>query len=508
MKVLLIHGPRAFWPFIHEQDNYMVPQNLICLAAYLRKNNIDVKILDCLPLHIGYKTLAKKIIEYRPDVVAVGENHSMYASEALKVLKLAKSIDKSITTVAGGTHFSNTLDWTLSSDVVDYIVIGEGEETFLDLIYHISDKNRDPEKVKGIAFKRDNQIIMTEPRPLIEDMDSLPMPAYDMLPMHLYGRSRYLFSPGGTTIHHSRGCTGKCSFCAFWLQNAERKIVNGKLKLIPRFRTKSPEYTVEEIEYLYRTYGKRMMIFVDDSFNLDEKWNDRFAELMLKKDLKVGWFGFMRADCLLRDEKNGILEKLVRSGLSHICIGIERREEDLLRSFNKKFYKPLITEEIIQIFKKKYPQVFLQGTFIVGHREETRESLKGLGDYAKRLGLDFPAFHPLTPVPGTLMYDEAITNGWLKDVSFDEFDWSTPVMDSESLTRDEILDITAEITADYLRPEWIIKGLTSKYTYKRNMYIWWLIVSLKVGIKNIYMKLNPLDPKNYHLLYKPDWYDR
>lgn len=508
MRVLFIHGPRKFWPFIHEQDNYLVPQNLICLAAYLRREKIDVKVLDCLPLHIGYRSLAKEIIDYRPDVVAVGENHSMYASEALKVLRLAKSIDKDIITVAGGTHFANTLEWTLSSNVVDYIVIGEGEVTLLELIRHLKDKPSGIEKIKGIAFKRDKEIFITEPRELIEDLNSLPMPAYDMLPMHLYGRSDYLFSPGGTTIHHSRGCTGRCSFCAFWVNNAERRIENGKVRLIPRFRTKSPEYTVEEVEYLFRVHKKRMMIFVDDSFNLLPEWNDQFSDLLIKKNLPVQWFAFMRADCLLRDEQNGILEKMVRSGLVHICIGIERSEQDILASFNKKFYKPNITEEVISIFKKKYPQVFLQGTFIVGHRKESRNSLMNLGEYAKRLGLDFPAFHPLTPVPGTVMYDEAIAKGWLKDVDFDEFDWSTPVMDSEYLSREEILNITAEITADYLRPEWILKGLTSSYKYKRNMYLWWLMVSSKVGLRNIYMRLNPFDPKNYHLLYKPSWYDK
>lgn len=507
MKVMLIHGPRAFWPFIHEQDNYLVPQNLICLGAYLRKERIDVKILDCLPLHIGYRSLAKEIINYRPDVVAVGENHSMYASEALKVLKLAKAIDKEIVTVAGGTHFANTIEWTLKSGVVDFVVIGEGEVTFLELIRYLMDRREGVEEVKGIAFKRGDEIFITEPRPLIEDLDALPMPAYDMLPMHLYGRSRYLFSPGGTTIHHSRGCTGRCSFCAFWVNNAERRVEGGKVRLIPRFRTKSPEYTVSEIEYLYRVHNKRMMIFVDDSFNLLPEWNDRFADLLIKKDLPVQWFAFMRADCLLRDEENGILEKLVRSGLVHICIGIERPEEDVLRDFNKKFYRPSITEKVVEIFKKKYPQVFLQGTFIVGHRKESEKTLRNLGEYAKRLNLDFPAFHPLTPVPGTMMYDEAIAKGWLKDINYDEFDWSTPVMDSEYLTKEEIADLTAEITADYLRFDWILKGLMSRYTYRRNMFIWWLMVSSKVGLRNLYMRLNPLDPKNYQLLYKPSWYN-
>lgn len=507
MRVLLVHGPRKFWPFIHEQDNYLVPQNLICLAAYLRRAKIDVSIIDCLPLHIGYRSLAREIINRKPDLVAVGENHSMYASEALKVLKLAKLINREIITVVGGTHFSNTIQWTLSSKVVDYIVIGEGEESFLNLILNLEGNRGNIEKVKGIAFERDGVIITTEPMPLIADLDSLPMPAYDMLPMHLYGRSKYLFSPGGTTIHHSRGCTGRCSFCAFWLQNAERRIVNGRLKLIPRFRTKSPEKTVEEVAYLYRAFNKRMMIFVDDSFNLLPEWNDRFAELMIRRNLPVRWFGFMRADCLLRDEKNGILERLVRSGLTHICIGIERNEQEILESLNKKFYKPSITEEVIRIFKSKYPQVFLQGTFIVGHRKESRESLKRLGDYAKVLGLDFPAFHPLTPVPGTVIYDEAITKGWLKNINYDEFDWSTPVMDSEFLSREEILNLTSEITSDYLRPKWIIKGITSRYRYRRDMYLWWLMVSTKVGLKTLYMRLNPFDPKNYHLLYKPQWYN-
>ena len=168
---------------------------------------------------------------------------------------------------------------------------------------------------------------------------------------------------------------------------------------------------MEEHELLYYKYGKRGYVWVDESWNIDPRFNDEFAERMLASGMKPKWFAFMRADCIVRDEKKGILEKLVRSGLSHILIGVERAEDDSLTMLDKRFYTGGVARQALEIFRTKYPQVFLQATFIVGVKQESPETLKRELEMAKTLDVDFPAFHPITPVPGTPIFDKAIADG-------------------------------------------------------------------------------------------------
>ena len=111
---------------------------------------------------------------------------------------------------------------------------------------------------------------------------------------------------------------------------------DGNAKLRPRWRSKSVDRVMEEMELLYYKYGKRGYVWVDESWNIDPRFNDEFAERMLATNMKPKWFAFMRADCIVRDEKKGILEKLVRSGLSHILIGVERAEDDSLTMLDKR----------------------------------------------------------------------------------------------------------------------------------------------------------------------------
>lgn len=515
MKLLLVHAPRPYWPFLHEQDNYLVPQSLVCLAGATRAAGIETRILDCMPLKMGFRSLSRAITDFRPDVVGVGENHAMFAAQARRVCAVAKQAWPRARTVLGGAHFTNTIDETLRDANVDFIVLGEGERTLVNLLRELQQDHPAYTRVRGLAFHARQlgddpasaRVVLTEPEPLVEDLDSLPEPAYDLLPMHLYGRSKYLFSPGGTTIAHGRGCSGRCSFCAFWIQMAERKLVDGKFVLQARWRTKSPGRTVDEVQRLLRDYGKQSLVFVDDSFNLDQKWNDAFADEMLRRRLRTNWFGFMRADCLVRDEKAGVLDKMVRAGLRHVCIGIERADDTELAGFNKRFYSTATTREAFATLRRRYPQVFRQGTFIVGVRAETRESLRAVTALAQSLGLDFPAFHPLTPVPGTALYEEALREGWLETHDFSQFDWSTPVMPSRYLSRDEIEVAMDDATRACMSLPWLLRGLLQRHGYSRRMYIWWVYVAIKVAMTSLWQRLNPLSPRTYHRLITPLWYE-
>lgn len=526
MKVLFLEPPRRTWPYMNFEDNYLTKQAYLCLAANLRAYGFPlVSILDCMPLRMGWKTLAARLQELRPDVVAIGENHALYADEAIKALRLAKKVLPGVTTIAGGAHFTNLADTYLGhgagprcstpppflareKGAIDYIVKGEGDVTLVELVQHLCSHEGPPLHVPGLAFARNDEVVHTAVRPLVDNLDSLPLPAYDLLPMELYGKARLLFSPGGTTISHSRGCAHSCSFCVWWTQMARRTVDpdTGREVLSPCWRTKSVDRTMEEVELLAERYGKKGLVFVDDCWNLDPEWSRSFAKAMKSSGLRVNWFAFMRADCLVRDHRNGVLRELVEAGLSHVSIGAERVEDGELSRFDKRNYSAKTTREAFRVLKEEHPRVFRQATFIVGVPSETRSSMLQQLNFARELDLDYPGFHPLTPVPGTRLWDEAMESGLIEADSFDQFDWATPVMASAQMTRREIEETLIELEKSYVSLPWLIRGLTSASSYKRAMYKWFVKVSLHMGLDiaraTLLRSKGPLMP-----LLKPTWYD-
>jgi anaerobic magnesium-protoporphyrin IX monomethyl ester cyclase len=289
---------------------------------------------------------------------------------------------------------------------------------------------------------------------------------------------------------------------------ADRKIMpDGTTKLTPRWRTKSVDRMMEEVEVLYYRYGKRGFVWVDESWNIDPRFNLAFSERLIESGMETKWMCFMRADCIVRDEKKGILQAQVDAGLRHILIGVERAEDDSLIGLDKRFYTGGVAEKALAIFKEKYPQVFVQATFIVGVEDENQESLAKQVALAQRLDIDFPAFHPITPVPGTPIYDDAIANGHITEADFDNFDWMSPVLDSKYMTRDEIADELYQMNKQFVNPKWMLKGLMSKDSYKRDMYIWFAKVSASMALSTAKQRLNPFKVEHYQQLVKPAWYD-
>jgi len=261
------------------------------------------------------------------------------------------------------------------------------------------------------------------------------------------------------------------------------------------------------VELLARRYGKKGLVFVDDCFNLDSRWNERFARVLLDSRLQVNWFAFMRADYLVRDHESGVLAELVRAGLSHVSIGAERVEDSELAAFRKRHYSADTTRRAFSILKQHHPSVFRQATFIVGVPDETRESMLRQLEFARELDLDYPGFHPMTPVPGTPLWDQALEGGTLEADRFDQFDWATPVVPSRHMTRRQIEETLIEIEKKYVTMPWLLRGLASPSRYKRAMYLWFLKVSARMSLdlarSVLFPGTGPLVP-----LVKPRWYDR
>jgi len=516
-KFLLIRPPRYLWPFVNESDNFLLPLGLPCIAAAVRAKlpAVEVKIIDCPPLKIGWGALGEILQQEKPDIVGAGEE-ALYHHEAASLFRLAKKINPEVITIAGGHFFSWMIDYSLSNFPIDIIVRFEGEETIVKLIDALIHKIHLSE-VKGIAYKNNGEIVTTPLRPLIEDLDKLPIPAYDLMPMGKYSPFGYLW-PQSVTLEHSRGCIDKCNFCSlwtFWGRQVKVDIEKGNLEVNPKYRSKSVDRMLEEIDIVYHKYNRRYIIWADPTFNVDPEWSDEFCERLLKRNYKdLHWWAFLRADFTLRDERLGILEKMVRAGLVHPLIGIERVCTDDFKQIKKSGYTRDLVKEVFLIFKKKYPHVFRQGTFITCLPFDTRESMLNLVKYAVEIDIDYPAFHPVAPVPGTYLYQEAKANNLLEEKDFRKYDWSTPIMHSlTGLSKEDFVHLNMELNKRYIlyRPHWLVRGLFSVYKHKRGLYWWFFRNTLRMIFLEI--KDTVLGREKYKgltgfmRLKKPKWYD-
>ncbi|MDO8489096.1 MAG: radical SAM protein [Candidatus Omnitrophota bacterium] len=516
-KILLIRPPRFLWPFINESDNFLLPLGLPSIAGAIRKKfpDIEIKIIDCPPLKIGWVSLSKILKEENADMVGAAEE-ALYYHEAVRLFNLVKEINPAVITVAGGHFFSWMVDYSLTDFPIDFIVRFEGEETIVELIKALNEK-KDLSQVKGIAYKNNGQIIRTPSRPLIEDLDTLALPAFDLMPMGKYSPFGYLW-PQSVTLEHSRGCIDRCNFCSlwtFWGQQLKTDIEKGQLDVVPRYRTKSVERTLEEVDIIYKKYNRKYIIWADPTFNVDSKWTNDFCDGLLKRNYKdLHWWAFLRADYLLRDEKLGILKKMVRAGLTHPLIGVERGCTEDLRKIRKSVYTRDLVKEVFLILKNKYPQVFRQGTFITCLPFDTRESMLDLVKYAVEIDIDYPAFHPVAPVPGTFLYQEALKNDVLAEKDFKKYDWATPIMRSDNgLSMEEFAKLNMELNKRYIlyRPHWLFRGLFSPYKHKRGLYWWFFRNTMKMiflGATDTILRRKKFEGiTGFMRLRKPKWYD-
>ena len=450
MRVVLLRPPRYVWPFNSETSAFWQPLGLLCLAAMVRRelSGVAVEVWDAPGGKWGWRTLRRRMAERRIDVLGVGEE-TVSAHEAVRAAGLVKKLHGDCLVVAGGTYFPYAIETTLRDSPIDVIVRGEGEVTFVELLRHARDRSAWG-KIRGLAFRDSTgQVVLTPPRPLVEDLDSLPPPAYDLVDMDRYGRGSRNH-PGLVSIEHGRGCIDNCAFCILWKHMGDSVDGNGEFR--PRYRTQSAERSFETVLKLYRDHGRRTFGWVDPTFNASPRWSDAWAERMLRsalvdelgraRTLHTAW---VRADCLLRDEKLGVLDKLVRAGLRQMMIGVERDDEASLAALSKHNNGREVCREAFALLREKYPQVFTIGTVIFGLPGDTAADLKRLASLQYEMGMDFCFVMPLTPNPGTAAAADARRRGLVVGTDLANYNFHTPVCRTETLGLRELEGIYRRI---------------------------------------------------------------
>jgi anaerobic magnesium-protoporphyrin IX monomethyl ester cyclase len=274
--------------------------------------------------------------------------------------------------------------------VVDAVVIGEGEGTMGEIVDRIG--SADPlGGVAGILYRRASGIVDNGPRPLIDNVDDIPMPAYHLLPHLSRYQSRSRAFPVGY-IFTSRGCPAACTFC---YRNFGTK-----------WRPRSPEKVVEEIAFLRQTYGIRQLDILDDNFSFDADRARRILELIIERrwDLKINLQIGVRVHSLTPE----LLKTMKRAGVFKFGFGIESGDAAMLRRIKK----GLQLERAVELVRiARTLGLITHGYFIIGFPGDTPESMQRTIDFAKRLNPHYASFSVCTPLPGTEMYDDIARNG-------------------------------------------------------------------------------------------------
>ena len=400
------------------------------IASYLRERGIDVDILDATALDVSYEGVVEYVSFYGFDFVGVTAIAATYQS-ALRHLREIKEAHPEIITVIGGPHATALHEQVvMENDFVDYCVRGEGEITAYDLIDTLW-KGGDVSKVKGVTFKRDGEVTITPPRPYIEDLDILPYPALDLMPLH-----EYYFEMRGLATRKDlvlpfcsgRGCYSNCGFCA-------SKMMWGG----PRMRT--VDKVIEELVWMREKYDMDVLFSYDDIMSANRKWLIEFCQKFIEAGLNdIRWSCDARADTLT-DE---MLMWLKKANCAYVLLGLEFGTQRLLDMTNKKLKLSKVKEAVKMIRKHGINSC---GSFIIGYPTETKQEILQTGRFARSLNLDAVLTNLAVPYPGTEMYDFCVKHDLLLGNLDDEAYGSPliPMVKLEGITPEETVKLLGKV---------------------------------------------------------------
>ncbi len=371
MKILLIY-PYWLEKRSNTDDVVIPPIGIYYVGAVLKENHYDVEILNWCKINKTPEKINEILLEKKPDVIGFS---ILQANRwgGIEIAQIAKQIDPKVKIVFGGASATFLWEHFLTHfPQIDFVVIGEGEYTFLNLIKWI-EKGEEEQvgNIRGIAFRKDGKIVRTEPVWPIQDLDQLPVPAKYFEYQHL---------------SLTRGCPGKCTFCGspkFWG---------------PKVRFHSVDYFVEELELLYKR-GVNFFYFSDDTFSINKKHVIEICKKIIKKNLKIVWNAVSRVNYMSEE----ILSWMRKAGCIQISYGVESGSKKIRDSLNKK----ITNSEIEKAFDvtSKYG-ILPRAYFIYGCPGENRETIQETTDLIKRIKPLVIHFFVLSLFPGTTLYTE------------------------------------------------------------------------------------------------------
>jgi len=380
MKILLIY-PYWLEKRTRTEDVTVPPIGIYYIGAVLKENHYDVEILNWCRINETPEEIERVLEEKKPDVIGFS---ILQANRwgGIDIARIAKRIDPDVKIVFGGVAATFLWEHFLTHfPEIDFVVIGEGEYTFLNLIKWIQSDEKQPiAHIKGIAFKKDGKAVRTDPAELIHDLDRLPVPSK-------YFNYRHLSL--------TRGCPGKCTFCGspkFWG---------------PKIRFHSPEYFVDELERLYKK-GINFFYFSDDTFSVNKKIVVQICKKIIDKKLNVSWVAISRVNTMSED----IFSWMRKAGCIQISYGVESGSKKIRNFLNKKVSDAEVEKAFAMTVKYG---ILPRAYFIYGCPGESPETIQETIHLIEKIKPLVIHFFVLSIFPGTALYAEYQKNSNITD---------------------------------------------------------------------------------------------
>jgi radical SAM superfamily enzyme YgiQ (UPF0313 family) len=399
MRVVLVHPAGSNWTpgkkDLTVSVNRMVPIGLLSIAAYLEANGQEVLVHDCLGPAApgGADANVARVLRLEPELLGFSTTTSGFP-DAYEMARKIREARPALPNVFGGIHASGFGAQLMERfPEIDYLALGEGEITLLELA-----RGKSPRTIDGLVWRDGAEVVTNPPRELIRDLDSLPLPAYQKLDGFPRGYRlppfSYIRTPG-TAISTSRGCVYQCSFC-------DRSVFK------KGFRSNSAEYTYEHLEHLRNRFGIRHVNIYDDLFTVN-----RERILSLCQKLAAQPLG-MQFNCAVRigHTDDELLRSLREAGGLMVSVGIESGDPDLLEAIKAGITLDMVRETVGRIQENG---LRAKGLFMMGIVGDTEESIRRTSDFAVELGLDDMNMSKFTPFPGAPCWETIGSEG-----SFDE----------------------------------------------------------------------------------------
>ena len=455
MKVVLAEAcAKQDDPWVYARTKPMDPINLGYLGAIAKRDGHEVAIVQQRTESLD--ELTERIVSEKPDIVgftAMTWNFSQTKDVAVRVKKRTRA-----TNIFGGYHISAIREPDVArefDDAIDYAVLGEGESTFSELL-KITQNGGDSSKIPGLAFRKNGELIITEPRPRIEDLSKLPWPirnanlAIGSYPLAFPAASK---QKGVFQVSYSRGCPNRCSYCA------SPEIWGGGVVY------REAKDVVDEIEALKKKFGTNFISFTDLTFNFREDKVNALCDELEKRNLGVYWAATMRPS-----PNKDLFRRVKSAGCTRVPFGLEAVDDLTLDDAGRK--KQTIGRTSESLSQVDELGLFTMGYLMLGWPKETgftdlddyvKKQLGVLKEYAKA-GLDILRISFLTPFPGTPLYGQCKRGEGYEFLTrdFSKFDSNHPVIKHPRFTPEQLYEAKKRVFWGYFESEEYSRHVTDK----------------------------------------------
>ncbi len=399
-----------FFPKLEDKDQILLPASVLMVAAPLAKTGYEVKIID-QRVEPKWREIILAELKQEPLVFGVSALTGKQILNGLVASKLVKK-NSLVPVVWGGVHPSLLPKQTLANEYIDLVVVGEGEETFLELVNCL--KNKKPiESILGLGYKKDGEIFVNSPRDFI-DLDKQAEMPYDLVEIENY-IAKHSFASGKVgrdiALYTSRGCPHRCGFC--YNQEFNKRCWRGK----------SAEKVAAEMKELVGKYNITSFNIEDDEFFVDINRAKKICQLIIEAGLKIEIFTSCRVNYVANSMGEEYLKLLKQAGFRTLAFGVESGSEKILKLINK----DIIIEQIfITINKLKQVGIDSKYYFMAGFPTEEINDLYQTTDLIQKMRqadpqIRIPPWRVFTPYPGTGLYELAGQEGWQPPKSLEEW---------------------------------------------------------------------------------------